>query len=238
MLEQILKALASDVSFTDFEMADLILVDSKRQLMAMYRDEKMFVVLTKSGWLDGLPKNAVGMRGTQAVGPLVSMCMEFEAKRKARSKGKTDESDIEYTGEYDLLVVDDKLENRRMAVRVLAPYACAMTVVESYGEAMRRLEQSHSYHAVLTDLYMPPDAYHSALGADIDLAVQVPYGLLLAFEASKRGIPVAVVTDADHHRDAISAAFDTLGPYSFHDKRVLFTNHKDWVVPLRMLLDL
>lgn len=122
-----------------------------------------------------------------------------------------------------ILVIEDSANHRQSAVDTLIGHT--LTIVDSYDKAMELMEEAHWDHqlktmvedpfpfdVVLTDMMMPmstktlvPEAYNAK--------EQVPYGLIIALKAASRGAKfVAMLTDTNHHKGAMSAALDCLGP--------------------------
>lgn len=112
------------------------------------------------------------------------------------------------------------------------------SIASSYGQDMEVLTTGDFPSVVLTDLYLPMSK-HGALSVDaIEIEKLVPYGLLIALEAAQRGADVAIVTDANHHQDCFSAAFDNMRhPYVVNRKKLLLLNNcgKDWAKALKLL---
>lgn len=88
----------------------------------------------------------------------------------------------------------------------------------SYWDARERAHNAaeipFQFDVVLTDMMMPMGDWETLRGA-CDPSQQVPYGFVLALRAAKRGAKfVAMVTDTNHHKGAMSAAIDHIGaPY-------------------------
>lgn len=103
---------------------------------------------------------------------------------------------------FNILVIDDAVRNRNSAYETLSGHHVSTT--HSFEKAMEMLDK-RIFDVVLTDLYLPMSS--RSMGAKFRLGQQVPYGLLIKTRAAQRGARlVAVVTDAGHHDDAISAA--------------------------------
>lgn len=86
-----------------------------------------------------------------------------------------------------ILVVDDKPENLE-AAKALAPFDEVEIITKSgYGEAMRHLRENE-VQVLLTDFLLPTDTW--ALGGccqNHEFKLE-PLGLMLLFEAAKRGV--------------------------------------------------
>ena len=107
-----------------------------------------------------------------------------------------------------ILVVEDKPEHQESARATLDGHE--LFVVESYDAGINMLSVT-SFDVVLTDMMMPmseetlePRAFNPSQ--------QVPYGFVIALLATLKGAKfVAMVTDTNHHKGAMSAALDHLG---------------------------
>lgn len=83
-------------------------------------------------------------------------------------------------------------------------------------EARAKSRIPFPFEVVLTDMMLPmskktltPDAFNPN--------EQVPYGFIIALKATLCGAKfVAMVTDTNHHKGALSAALDNLGPSYWH----------------------
>lgn len=67
------------------------------------------------------------------------------------------------------------------------------------------------FDAALFDLFLPEEKAEGLDGADP--SKEQPYGLIMAFRAVQCGVKyIGVITDANHHRNAISNALDMICP--------------------------
>ena len=111
-----------------------------------------------------------------------------------------------------ILVIEDKEIHQRSAEETLSDHE--VTIVESFDEAMNLMKEMEAFpfEAVLTDMMMPMS--DKTLGPGVyKHGEQVPYGFIIALRAALCGAKyVAMVTDANHHQGAMSAALDQLGP--------------------------
>jgi CheY-like chemotaxis protein len=112
-----------------------------------------------------------------------------------------------------ILVVEDKQIHQQSARDTLVGHD--VTIIDSFDEAMRLLVAG-SFEVVLTDMMMPMS--RKTLARDLyDPEVQVPYGFVIALRAALCGAKfVAMLTDTNHHKSAISAALDHIGGASYH----------------------
>ncbi len=138
-----------------------------------------------------------------------------------------------------VLVVDDRADNLGVAISRLIGQR--LLLAKGPEEAMRLLNmKGQKPDAVLTDLQMRPDRVYPALNLDgYGVAETIHSGFSVMFEATKRGIPVAIVTDGNHHADWASAMFDSLHEATVNNQKVLFFNNieKRWDVALKKLLE-
>ncbi len=172
--------------------------------------------------------------------PLISDEAAIDRKLGKITSVSGQEVPVEFigTGGLRIVVVDDAAKNRELAKQALKGHTLA--IASSYAQVMKLFEEVglNGINIVLTDLYLPMSK-HGALSVDaIEIGKLVPYGLLIALEAARRGADVAIVTDANHHQDCISAAFDTMRhTYSVNGKKLLLLNNygKDWAKALELL---
>ncbi|TAK04229.1 hypothetical protein EPO34_03730 [Patescibacteria group bacterium] len=120
-----------------------------------------------------------------------------------------------------ILVIEDKEIHQNSARETLQGHD--VTIVGSYDEAVKAIREPYpskplEFDAVLTDMNLPMSK--ETLTPDVFKAdEQVPYGLVLALMAAHRGAKfVAMVTDTNHHKGAMSAALDCLGPSYYTDE--------------------
>src|SRR3989338_8860011 len=77
--------------------------------------------------------------------------------------------------------------------------------------ALNAAEIPFPFEVVLTDMMMPMGDWGTLRDA-CDPSQHVPYGFVLALRAAQRGAKlVAMVTDTNHHKGAMSAAIDHIG---------------------------
>ncbi len=110
-----------------------------------------------------------------------------------------------------ILVIEDKELHRSSAVETLTGHD--ITVVASFQEGIRLLKgkDAIAFEAALVDMMMPAGKSGAARGM-CNSDEQVPYGFVLALTAASCGAKyVAMVTDTNHHKSAMSAALDYLG---------------------------
>lgn len=82
---------------------------------------------------------------------------------------------------------------------------------KAHNEAFSKSVITFSYEVVLTDMMMPMSKRTLSPGV-FNPSEQVPYGFIIALRATLFGVKfVAMVTDTNHHKGAMSAAIDNLG---------------------------
>ncbi len=122
-----------------------------------------------------------------------------------------------------ILIIEDKGIHIQAAINQLSAHNDELldnhelTICPSYVDAERVLAGSSHwykedadfpYDVVLTDLFLPPSLEGVVNG---DFGKEIPYGIIFALTAMRRGVPVAIVTDASHHDHPINWALDMLG---------------------------
>lgn len=126
-----------------------------------------------------------------------------------------------------ILVVEDNEIHRASAVETLAGHE--VTIVKTFDEAMDLMSvEGFPFEAVLTDLMMPMSK-KKLLPEFYNPKEQVPYGFVIMLCAAQCGARfVAMVTDTNHHKGAMSAAIDNLDDhYSWaHRPRLVINGAK------------
>lgn len=240
---------------TDQKSADIVLVVGTEDLRAVYNANQHFYVLVLPGSRETATSQPDNVRllnpidlfdlEKKGTGGEMQKFYEQIAKVKADQGEKAVKEvltrefpDIAvFRNHYLILVIDDTEENLLTARAVLAGHAL---VTANRLELALKAIAERKFDAVLTDMQMPPDKSFSALNLDhYGVTETVPYGFAVIFEATKRGMPVAVVTDASHHQDWVSAMFDHIHDATVNGQRVLFFNHigKRWDKALKALLE-
>lgn len=231
--------------------ADLVLaVDpSARELRDLYRQHpaKFFAVAaTRSGALaphqpgNVFPLDASNLiHGERGYPAMVAKLREWLARpaRAAEKPHPTPTDVVALSRGYKVLVVDDSHRNLALAMSVLVGQQ--ILPVESFERALQAIEGG-GFDAVLTDLNLPPDRGYPAVNVGCySVDETVPAGLSLVFEATARGIPVAVVTDANHHMDWFGAMFDRVKGAEVNGQKVLFIQDsgKRWDRALKALVE-
>jgi len=230
----------------DQESADVVVLADPGELRSVYNDRQIFCVLItgQSNIAKNQPEN-VCLLNTLSLfkdGVIVSF-LEMVKKYESKSPEEAERqkfSDIEkLERRYSVLVIDDTEENLRIAEEVLVDHE--LSVVHDLQTAVDLLDNSGChYDAVLTDMEMPPDRLYPSLGLDhYGVTETAPYGFAVILEVTERGLPVAVVTDGNHHEGWVSAMFDHKRGATINGQKVLFFNSigKRWDKALKDLME-
>lgn len=232
------------------EEADAILITEREHLNALYRKDKPFgFILTQTeSQPSNLPENVFVISAITLLKDKSGIMAFIEwLNTRLGQPGATTKSVAATTEEftdipafkrnYRVLVLDNDRKNLRTAEVVLKGH----TIVKSTSlQDAATYFATEKFDAVLTDMQMPLDKHFGALSADaINPALEVPYGFAMIFEATKRGLPIAVVTDGNHHQDWVSAMFDHIKGATVNGQKVLFFNHigKRWDRALKSLME-
>lgn len=143
---------------------------------------------------------------------------------------------FKFNRSYKVLIIDDKRENLARAMYLLPGQQ--ILPVDSFEMAMNMMS-SGGFDAVLTDLHMPPDKGYSAVSLDkYVLGADEPVGISVVFEATRLGMPVAVVTDANHHLSWFTAMFSRMDGATVNGQKVVFRRDSDkrWDLALAALM--
>lgn len=230
----------------DRQIADLVIVDSKPDMMSDYDSTKHFAIISMLE-ANGLPDNARWISPVSALADLALYVQEIRLKTKSNSVLEHQIGIPIFNGEESgseiprLLIIDDSPENLSCAVDQLADKH-TVTLADGYDRGMGLLIGHESqYDAVLTDCQMPAGLYHASMTPDaIDMNTPVHNGMLVMFFATAAGLPCSLVTDANQHKDWVSAAIDNLGrqKHTINGQPVVFYNSgKDWLKAYELLRD-
>lgn len=229
--------------------ADVVLTTSLDELRRIHRDDKFFGLFAHrfSDVCKRQPENVYIldatnlMNGEHGAVAFKRAIEKWQAKDKAVSARRSEEVGpvAELSRSYTVLIVDDSHENLELAMRVLPGQQ--ICPVSSMEQAVRLLRmEGKTFDAVLTDMHMPPDKTYRSLNLDIyGIKETVPYGFAMMLEATRRGIPVAIVTDANYHMDWVSAMFSNIKDATVNGQKVLFLNNigKRWDIALKRLME-
>lgn len=241
------------VEVADQKSADLILItDRPEDLRLLYNSDQLFCVL-RTGQREivkNQPENVLildalllDQKRLDSAFALPGAIDKWRSAKSIVPKGQQTRSAItnvaKFGRSYAVLIIDDSNDNLQLAMQVLP----AQKIVLATGpeEAMRYLNlPGQTFDAVLTDMHMRPDKLYGSLSLDTyGVTETIPYGFAVILEATKRGIPVAVVTDANHHQDWVSAMFDHIKGATVNGQKVLFFNDigKRWDTALKCLME-
>lgn len=233
--------------------ATLVIVEDKRQLQKLYDKNKFFLV-ARFEEVTNLPENARWFPLSSFLTDVARYINEIDAKTGKREDASSPSLPSVRNGwEYPpstkpanalhVLIVDDNPENLKLALVELLNDQYYVTLASGYTEALQ-LIRSNRYDAVLTDCQMSPETEKSALSLEaITIGETVHNGIFLVFHATRRGARVALVTDANHHQDWVSALLDDSDlrePQTVNGQPVLLINYrgKRWDEALQALMAL
>jgi CheY-like chemotaxis protein len=238
--------------------ADVIMTDKSdelRKLYAKYGDTKFLVLFDTLRDRVETPEDNVFGAGKAQFEPS-PLNLSIEVVKKYRAWASRDQKPKEkpvrhplgdivtFDKHYNVLVVDDSHEHLQTAAERLIGQG--ILPVDSPEMALNMLKlddgrEKPSIDAVLTDLNMRPDKMYPALNLDrYGLNEEVPAGISIMFEATRRGIPVAIVTDANHHQDWFSAMFSHIEEATVNGEKVIFCQEyggKRWDFALKRLME-
>ncbi|MEI6553900.1 MAG: hypothetical protein WCO09_05005 [bacterium] len=139
---------------------------------------------------------------------------------------------------YRVLVIDDKEENLALARHLLLPQHQLVTA-RGFDQGMKAFE-TEEFDAVLSDMEMPANKHYPSLSlSSTRLGEDYGYGFFSIFEVTAKGVPIAIVTDGNHHSSWISAGLDRLKEAKVNGQKVLFFNFigKRWDIALKALME-
>lgn len=197
----------------------------------LYSKDQMFLVISLAKDApEVLPENIKWIYFENAVIKLLKFLNEYVPQNVHLKRCIELQPATDATNPLHLLVVDDKNENLQGAVELLGKYHF-LTLAGGYDEGLRMI-QKNKYDIVLADCQMPPGKEKSSLSfRDVKIGDTVHNGIFLIFPATQKGARFAIVTDANHHQDWVSAIFDQLRePQVVNGQPVLFINYmgKNW----------
>lgn len=237
------------VEVADQKSADIVLLTGTDDLRALYNEKQIFCVLQTPGQrvAPNQPENVClldTLRLFEGDKGIMLLLAQIDKRRAGKTESTAPKvelpkfSDVAtFRKSYSVLVIDDTEQNLRIAESVLEKHS--VTVAGSLRDAMVKLGQQH-FDAVLTDMEMPPDKHYSSLNLDhYAVDEKVPYGFAVVLEMTERGMPVAVVTDGNHHEGWVSAMFDHIKGATVNGQKVLFFNGigKRWDKALKRLME-
>lgn len=242
------------VEVADQKAADMILItNNPEDLRSLYNPTQLFCVLRTElrEIAKNQPENVLVLDSLHLLDnsrpdsafTLPGAVKRWQAAKSIAPKGQQTRSAVtnvaQLSKSYSVLIIDDSQENLQLAIEVLPGQK--MVLATGPEEAMKYLNlPGQTFDAVLTDMHMRPDKLYRSLSLDTyGVTETIPYGFAMILEATKKGIPVAVVTDANHHQDWVSAMFDHIKGATVNGQKVLFFNHigKRWDKALKALLE-
>jgi CheY-like chemotaxis protein len=257
-LTMVLDPIKNSVAVSSIEDADYVLVTTSEDLREHHRADKFFGFAPWTNIDRELakkqPENVFVMNPsasllTEHPHSGLSFCRALETwmsekavTRAAQAQQPIQEEEknlADFTRAYMVLVIDDTEENLQKAITRLPGHQ--LLLAKSPEDAMRLLNLGGKMpDAVLTDMQMPPDKTYGSLNLDVyGVTEKIHSGFAMMLEATKRGIPVAIVTDGNHHHDWASAMFDHIKEATVNGRLVLFYNSigKNWDLALKELMD-
>jgi len=246
----ILQILKSDLEeVATIEESDFVLVTSLEPLRKHFQEGRIFFFLTARDFdresSKTQPDNVWVIDGDNG---LKHICAELARLRDSMAQAvskpvETKTADIgpvaQMNRSYFVLVVDDTEANLQTAIERLPGQK--LILARGPEEAMKYLNlPGQMPDAVLTDMQMRPDKLYGSLNVDqYGVTETIHNGFSMMFEATSRGIPVAIVTDGNHHQDWVSAMFNKVKSADVNGQKVLFFNNigKRWETALKMLLE-
>jgi len=228
------------IECTNADEASVILIYDDRGCLAdTYRANKAFIFLSEKKQRN-LAENVVQVSPSNIIGEMpkaLEFAKAFKPDVPVLVAFQMPSDLVSTQRRCQVLVIDDKRENLDAAKALLEPRGHQVTVALGFAEGMRHIEMK-KFDYVLSDMAMPGNRYYMALSYDAwRLDQTYEYGMGVIFEATSRDMPVAIVTDANHHGNWMSAMLDILKKATVNGKPVLFFNHigKRWDIALAEL---
>lgn len=145
---------------------------------------------------------------------------------------------VKTKGRYKVLVIDDKQENLELA-KLLLGEDHDLVVADGLKSGMKEFA-SAKFDAVLTDMEMRPDNFYPSYSVTSQPLGQLElFGWAVANEVTKSGVPVAIVTEGNHHTSWTVAMFNRVKKMEMNGQPVLlFANiGKRWNEALKELME-
>lgn len=239
------------VGVNDQKSADIVLLEGEDDLRTLYNEKQIFCVLqtSRQRFAQNQPENVCILdtlklfEGDSGIALLLAQIDKYMASKTESATPKVEiprfSNIATFKKSYTVLIVDDSGANLSLALTLLAgQQILPVTCVE---DAVRYLRmEGKTFDAVLTDMHMKPDKTYGSLNLNTyGIKETIPFGFAIMLEATARGIPVAVVTDANHHHDWVSAMFDHIKSSTVNGQKVLFFNNigKRWDKALKCLME-
>lgn len=130
-----------------------------------------------------------------------------------------------------MLIIEDTLRHQ-MAAQMQFPEA----KVVNYDEAYKLLHGARpgDFSAILTDLHFKIEKSRRIPAAPFDphypqnmaaIGTQMPFGLAFVLKGVELGVPVALVSDVNHHEDLVTGLLDMFG-HLYGDKNGIFIGYR------------
>lgn len=204
----------------------VFIIDDRAELARLYRKDRVFLFFSTRPERN-LPDNvkSINLTGSMLgkIANLIQYAKDFIPPVEVKKVHAMPEAPVKTRGRYRLLVIDDTPENLAFAMALLGQDHDVVTAA-GFAEGMALLK-SQKFNFVLSDMQMPANKHYPALANDAyRLDETYAYGMLAVFEVTSLGIPIAIVTDANHHGDWMAAALDHLKKAEVNGQPALFFN--------------
>ncbi len=218
------------------------IIDDRAMLAELYRKDKMFAYFStrKQDNQDNLPKNVFPLSLNEMlpqISRMIDFIKAFKPEAETQRHHQFPDDVVKVSRPYRVLVIDDLRENLDFAQALLAVQGHDVTLTPGFAEGMKALKVGN-FDFVLSDMHMPGNRHYPALSYEAyRLDEGYEYGMLVVFEATALGIPVAIVSDGNHHGNWMSAAMDSLKMATVNRQPVRFFNNigKRWDIALAEL---
>jgi hypothetical protein len=214
--------------------AEVVFVISDRTVLnSIYSPEKVFAYFeNRSPGKADLPENVIllGMSLHENMEALSKVRNQVEEmKKKVLVKTPATSSSIEIPADlavtknsYRVLVIDDRQDNLNLAKSLLGKHQVTMAV--GFADGMKALSEDQ-FDVVLSDMHMPDNKHYGAFNMEHSkVGGTNAWGFFSVFEVTAKGLPLAIVTDGNHHSDWVSAGFDHLKGATVNGQVVMFFN--------------
>lgn len=230
--------------------ADAIFVfGDMRELYKSYTEEGVFVYYAINRFEDTSLINKKNVLVIKASMPLTEQVPLFVSElfplvEAARAKKALPKEEValpanlvKTKGHYRVLVIDDKPENLELAKLLLAGHQ--VVTADGLKSGMKEFNDA-KFDAVLTDMEMRPDNFYPSYSVTSQpLGHHDLFGWAVAAEVTKQGVPVAIVTEGNHHISWPVAMFNSMKKMEMNGQTVLLFGNigKQWDVALKELME-
>ena len=230
----------------------VFIADDMPELWSSYTEEGIYVYCASNIHEDlALLNNVENVVIVGAFMSLAEFCEAFqsqlvplvEATRAKKTLAKSKAAPVlptnlvKTTGRYRVLIIDDKPENLELARLLLAEHE--LVTADGLKSGMAEMAKG-KFDAVLTDMEMKPDNFYPSFSVTSQpLGQTVLFGWAVAAEVTKRGVPVAIVTDGNHHTSWTVAMFNSMKRMEMNGQTVLLFGNigKRWNEALKALME-